>query len=226
MNNTTDNDHDNAHDNKQHADTKSPDRLEREVEEARSQLGRTASELSDRLSPGELMDQALGLAREHGGEFGRNLGQQVKNNPMPMILTSVGLSWMMLSSGNANASHTYRANGQSAGRNGTNVKDALGDAAARSRDQAAAVGDRMQDAGEHMRESTQNAQDSLMQFYREQPLLAGSLGIAIGAALGALVPSTGFENDMLGETSDRSIEAAKTRAASAYDDVRDSARAD
>ncbi|NYS62225.1 DUF3618 domain-containing protein [Vreelandella salicampi] len=80
MNNTTDT----RSDDDQNDETKSPEQLEREVDQARARLGESASELSDRFSPGELIDQALGMAREHGGEFGRNLGAQVKNNPMPM----------------------------------------------------------------------------------------------------------------------------------------------
>ena len=65
-----------------------------------------------------------------------------------------------------------------------------------------------------------------MKFYRDQPLLAGSLGIAIGAALGALVPPTEIEDDMLGEARDRSVDDAKSQAARKYDEVRASARSD
>jgi len=198
--------------------TKSPERLEREVDEARANVGRSANELSDRFSPGELMDQALGMAREHGGEFGRNLGAQVKNNPLPLILTSVGISWMMMSSGGNGA-----AAGTSTGKKaGSSAKNAVGNAAAKSQDKVAAVGDRLHGATANAGEYAQNARDSLAQFYREQPLIAGSLGIAIGAALGALIPSTDIEDDMLGETSDQSVDAAKSKAADKYDEVRES----
>lgn len=206
--------------------TKSPQQLEREVDQARARLGRTANELSERLSPGELMDQALGMAREHGGDFGRNLGAQVKNNPMPMILTSIGISWLMMSSGKNGAAHPYDTHGASTDANGRGFKDAIGDTAAKSRDKAAAVGDRMHDASAHVRESAQDARESLAQFYRDQPLIAGSLGIAIGAALGALVPPTEMEDDMFGDASDRSVDAAKSKAAKKYDEVRESARAE
>lgn len=247
MSNTTDSTRDDIRRNEgatdQHGDAKSPERLEREVDEARSRLGRTASELSDRLSPGEIMDQALGLAREHGGEFGRNLGAQVKNNPMPMILTSVGITWMMMASGNNGTAHPYvkhdmatgTATGAGTGANGNGLKDKLGNAASKSRDKAGEMGERMHDATDnmkesihgaagHARESAQNARDSLAHFYRDQPLIAGSLGIAIGAALGALVPPTEMEDDMFGEARDRSVDAAKSTAAKKYDEVRESAR--
>ena len=224
-----------------HDEAKSPDQLEREVDQARARLGRTANELSDRLSPGEIMDQALGMAREHGGEFGRNLGAQVKSNPLPMILTSVGLSWLMMASGKNGAAHAQVGYDMGTGKNGRSSKDTLGDTAANARDKAtavgdrmhdasakvkdkaAAVGDRMHDASANMKESAQNVRESLVDFYRDQPLLAGSLGIAIGAALGALVPPTEMEDDMLGEASDRSVDAAKSKAASKYDEVRESA---
>lgn len=216
--------------------TKSPERLEREVDQARASLGRTAGQLSNRLSPGELMDQALGMAREHGGEFGRNLSSQVKNNPLPLILTGVGISWMMLSSGNNGGAQSHRGQDMGTGSsNGHSLKDTLGDTAAKSRDKAAAVGDRMHgaadgvkdrmhDASGNLQESAQDARASLAQFYRDQPLLAGSIGIAIGAALGALVPPTEMEDDMLGEASDRSVASAKSEASKKYDEVRDKAR--
>lgn len=227
MNNATDTRSDDIRrDDDQHDGAKSPEQLEREVDQARARLGRTANELSDRLSPGELIDQALGMAREHGGEFGRNLGTQVKNNPMPMILTSIGISWMIMSSGNDGAAHSHDKYGTNTDKDGRSFKDALGDTAAKSQDKAAAVGDRVHGATANMNESMQNARESLVQFYRDQPLIAGSLGIAIGAALGALVPPTEIEDDMLGETSDRSVGAAKSKAARKYGEIRESARTD
>ncbi len=204
-------------------ENKSPERLEREVDQARARLGRTAGELSDRLSPGELIDQALVMAREHGGDFGRNLGTQVKNNPVPLILTGIGISWMMMASDrrpmprptqpyDAGASHGHK------------VKDAVGNTVAHSREKAGEMGDRMHEASDSMKDSAQHARDSLSQFYREQPLIAGSLGIALGAALGSLIPPTKAEDDAFGEARDRSVEAAKSEASKKYDEVRESVR--
>lgn len=211
-------------DSDQHDEAKSPERLEREVDQARARLGRTANELSDRLSPGELIEQAIGMAREHGGEFGRNLGAQVKNNPMPMILTSVGISWLVMASGKTGAAHPHVEYDMSTDTDGSSIQDTLDDTAGEKREKAAEMGDRMHDMSAHMQESAQNVRQSLVHFYRDQPLIAGSLGIAIGAALGALLPPTGIEDDMLGEASDRSADVAQSKAASKYDEVRDSVR--
>jgi ElaB/YqjD/DUF883 family membrane-anchored ribosome-binding protein len=38
------------------------------------------------------------VARENGGEFATNLGRSIKENPVPALLTAVGLVWMVASS--------------------------------------------------------------------------------------------------------------------------------
>ena len=38
-----------------------------------------------------MADQVAHYVRENGGEFARNLGQVVKQNPVPMLLVGVGL---------------------------------------------------------------------------------------------------------------------------------------
>jgi hypothetical protein len=133
----------------------------------------------------------------------RNLGSQVKNNPIPMILTSIGLSWMMMASGKNGVAQS-RYNGEmSSDTDERSLKDALGNTASNTMDKASAAGDRMHDAAGNVKESTKDMRESLVHFYRDQPLLAGTLGIAIGAAQGALVPSTEMEDEMMGETSDQ-----------------------
>ncbi|MGK9234415.1 hypothetical protein KXS07_22915 [Inquilinus limosus] len=59
-------------------------------------------------------------------------------------------------------------------------------------DSAAAVGDRAASAAR-----------GFGQLWREQPLVVAGLGIAIGAALGTLLPATDFENRTLGSSRDK-----------------------
>lgn len=73
--------------------------LEREVDRERSELAHTIEELQDRLSVGSVIDQVVGAVSRHGGDVGRNLGRTVRDNPLPLILTGVGLAWLMASSG-------------------------------------------------------------------------------------------------------------------------------
>lgn len=86
---------------------KDPETLQREIDETRADVDHTIAALQAKLSPGQLLDQALGMLREHGGEFARNLGGAVKQNPIPMLLTGVGLAWMMASQRSTRARPAY-----------------------------------------------------------------------------------------------------------------------
>jgi hypothetical protein len=81
--------------------------LEREIDQTRANMDRTLGALERKLSPGQLLDEAMGLAREHGGEFASNLGRSLKENPMPALLTAVGVVWMLASSNRPRSSRAY-----------------------------------------------------------------------------------------------------------------------
>ncbi|MES2818214.1 MAG: DUF3618 domain-containing protein [Pseudomonadota bacterium] len=74
---------------------KSPETLEREIEQKRANINNIVNALENKLSPGEIVDTALNFARGNGGEFFGNLGKTIKANPVPTLLTSVGLLWMI-----------------------------------------------------------------------------------------------------------------------------------
>ena len=76
---------------------KDPATLEREIDQTRANMDRTLGALERKFSPGQLLDQAMDFARENGGEFANNLGRSVKENPVPALLTAVGIAWMVAS---------------------------------------------------------------------------------------------------------------------------------
>ncbi len=83
-----------------------PTRIERDLNQTRSRLGSHLSELQDRLSPGQVVDDLMGYFRgSEGAEFGRSLLENVRGNPMPAALTGIGLAWLMASNPRAGASH-------------------------------------------------------------------------------------------------------------------------
>ena len=261
--------------NRQEDDHKSPERLEHEADEVRARLNRTVDELSSRLSPGELLDQGLRMLREHGGEIGRNLGSQVKDNPVPLLLTTIGVSWLMMSatkkddedtSSGRYASDTYqrsyerratrRDRGYVSAQRGSeydtqggtvsgtvkNVVDNAMDSAketvggaldsARSAlhatsdrigDYTSAMKDEMSQRSAAVRTRAQDATQSLSGLVYDQPLIVGTLGIALGAALGAMLPSTTVEDRLFGEARDGALERAKSMASEGYERVKEKA---
>ena len=75
-----------------------PARIESELEQTRARLGTHLDELTRRLSPGQLLDEGLGYVRDgDGADFVRNLREQVRDNPMPAVLTGIGIAWLAMS---------------------------------------------------------------------------------------------------------------------------------
>jgi uncharacterized protein DUF3618 len=75
------------------------EQFEREAEETRWQLAGTLEELRDRITPGRVVDQVVDYTRDGpAAEFLRNLGREVRENPMPLVLIGIGIAWLMLAS--------------------------------------------------------------------------------------------------------------------------------
>jgi uncharacterized protein YjbJ (UPF0337 family) len=87
--------------------------------------------------------------------------------------------------------------------------DAVADTASDLRDRAT---DAALTAGRTAGDVGRRAGTTLWHLFQEQPLVAAGLGLAIGAAIGAALPSTEAENRMLGETSDEVKRRARALA--------------
>lgn len=73
-------------------------RIEDDLQRTRDRMDRRLSELQERLTPGQLLDDAVGYLRRSGGaDFARNLMTSVQNNPLPTLVTGIGLAWLMVS---------------------------------------------------------------------------------------------------------------------------------
>jgi hypothetical protein len=80
-------------------DSSDPAVIERELSETRARLDAHLDELTSRLSPGQLVDQGLDYLRHgQGAQFARNLGRELRDNPLPVALTGLGIVWLMAKS--------------------------------------------------------------------------------------------------------------------------------
>ena len=72
-------------------------RLEREAEDTLWQLSATLEELRGRMTPGRVVDQVVDYTRgSPAAEFLRNLGREVRENPMPLVVVGIGILWLLL----------------------------------------------------------------------------------------------------------------------------------
>ena len=315
--------------------TLSSERLEQESEQTRLRLAESLDELRARLTPGQVVDQLVDYASEAGaGEFVRNLGRDVRQNPLPVTLIGAGIGWLMMLNGRSHsrdggrddegdriavgmssASDPHIGISSSIGRRrgsglrlwgakraivGTTdrlragadvvsqrsrevlgtVGDTASNAAEAARERARTAGSAVTDAGRQAREwvsdiagrtssslpSSEDASSlyrsaagavssaasaasstaqrlgdsashlgqrvgggatelsrnmrSFAQFCVEEPLVLAGLALAVGTALGALLPSTETEEEMLGAASANLKEKVKDQASELYGKAR------
>ncbi|MCK0511398.1 DUF3618 domain-containing protein [Aromatoleum buckelii] len=81
-----------------------------------------------------------------------------------------------------------------------------------ARESGSHAGERMREQGRHARDSAKHyaerASSGWSYMATEQPLVLGAIGVAIGAALGAGLPSTRREDELLGEYRDELVDRA------------------
>ncbi len=309
------------------SDTRSPAEIEREIEDQRSELTENLEHLQDKFSIDTLVRQVGDQFREHGGDMGRAISDQVRANPIPLALTGIGLAWLMFGSsqkpaasretsyaGDSRAEQDYRRSREDAGRPyvapayratgshaaGTGVydgpswsqpdddddgdgigdklsagaeavrssaaqgaaaikdsasrgaaavkdtatsagtsasniagssKDAVSDAAAQAKARLKAAGGRIAEGTEQLTEegrrrviaarqkaialrhkasrSAHDSADAVSGFYDRQPLVAGALALAVGAALGGALPRTKTEDNLMGDQRDALFDEAE-----------------
>jgi len=219
---------------------KDPEELEREIDQKRAEIGNIVHALEKKLSPGELMDTALSYVKGGSSEFFANLSNTVKANPVPTVLTSIGLIWMMAgqnrqphsnvtstaySAGPTGPSMSEKLSAKAEGikQQGENLKDkasqmthsvseSLGNVYARASDSGHQASTRLRDGADW-------ARGGFSQLLQEQPLALGAIGIAFGALIAAAIPPSRREDEMLGEASDRITDQLRHKAEEGYEKV-------
>jgi hypothetical protein len=194
-----------------------------------------------------MIDEFVDYAR-HGNaaEFARNLGHDVRKNPLPITLIGAGIAWLLMSNGRsrrsssrspvAEASENFSDRAASFSERARGAVDQVSDrvkrAAYRARSELSGTASsayqsgsqRTADAAARMRENTEafgetlsDTSQNLIEFCKNQPLVVAGIGMALGAALGALLPTTESENRLMGGTSDKALKRARRTAAESHD---------
>lgn len=270
-------------------DHRSPEEIERQLEQERAGLAEDLDDLREKFSIDTIVRQTAEQIRAHSGDIGASVSRAVKENPLAVAVTGVGLAWMIFGdrSGATSTRHrdhddpyvarSRRYTGQGAPASATGAvrgyggqdhdlpawarsvdhsyhgadddsghgpsakerltgvsvaaRDKLHETATSVQDRAKALRERLSHGTEHLteegrarvlaaREKAHHARevamtrmtegrDKAVDLFEEQPLIAGALALALGAAIGAALPHTRFEDEHFGETSDELIREAE-----------------
>ena len=246
--------------------TRTAAEVEEEVVAQRDQLDRTVEALKDKMTPGQLFDEATHAMGGAGQQVLAKFVEQAKENPMPLAVMGLGLAWLMSSSPRPSsraaygvAAATYQeadgpgnlgdgkggaavgdavhsiaekasglvsAAGHLAAGAGHRASDMTGTAGHALSDAAASVGRVGQSAAsdlntalhgatERANSMTGQTQRQVLDLFQREPLIIGALGLFVGVALGAALPATSVEDEMLGPMHDRILDKGKDIASQA-----------
>lgn len=217
---------------------KDPARLEREIDQQRADINHIVDALENKLSPGQLFDRLLHYGKGNGREVAQNIGNAVKANPVPALLTSVGLLWLYASRndpapmpGTGRDTYTGAVTGDGEGvmdrarELGEEVSDGVSSTWNQARSRVSDTASRMADSAHGARDSLMHQKDRAVQGYNhllhDNPLALGAIGIAVGALLGAALPTTEPENRLMGEASDDLADKARDAMHTGAEKARD-----
>ena len=218
-----------------------------EIEETRIEMGGTLNELGDRLDPGHLLNEAkenvrdatIGRVEETARGISDMVMDTIKRNPIPAAMAGAGLAllWANRSNGNAQRySGEYRTTGYYYG--GHDQRRGIGD---RAGDTVSSVGETVTDAAERVGQAVGRAGENIGQAAGEVSQNAGqtvgqigsqfdrlmqaspfamvAVAAGAGAVVGALVPETPQEREVMGDASRQvgtvvrdAVEEVSTRA--------------
>jgi hypothetical protein len=190
-----------------------PDEVEREIDQTRTRLDRNVDELQDRLSPSGIADEAAQYLRDGGeavgrslGAVGANIGQTVRDNPVPTVLICAGLAWLAVDAARGYGSSSGDGGGDrksgrvrdAVDRVGERLETGAAQTADRVRETADTIADKAHAVRERAGEYGTQARDKAVDVFDRQPMLVGLLGVAVGAAIGFALPHTQREDRVLG----------------------------
>lgn len=75
-----------------------PDRIEDQLERERARLASSVDELQDRMSIENLARDAMESLKSNAGSYTSAVDQAIRANPMAVVLTGVGLAWLIFGS--------------------------------------------------------------------------------------------------------------------------------
>ena len=79
----------------------------------------------------------------------------------------------------------------------------------------------MSDAKDRWQRTTRSTTNGLQRLMRDNPLLVGAAAVLVGAAVGAALPETERENEIMGETRDNMVNQAQEMAQNAASTVKE-----
>ena len=229
------------------AEGKSPAQIESDIEKTRERMTEDIDAIGEKLSPEHLKQRAreavtdakeavVEKVQEATGEVGRKARQMgsglmdlVRENPLPAAVAGVSLYWLFSRRKNT-GKQQLRSSG-SIGRypygsksyGGWDENEAEGfsgkmeGAKEKVQEWTSEAGEKVHELGSQARRAGNKLED----FFDNSPLISAAGIMVLGAAIGASIPVTEKENELMGTVRDDLVDKVSEVASQAKDTIQD-----
>ena len=195
------------------------------VERAMDKVSETIADVT------EPAREAMGRAGSAIKETGLSVADSMRKNPVPAALIGLGLGMLLVRRFRGNGNNYTRRETPAGKQNdrgernqyGSNtptlnqVKETASDLANRSTTALGNLGTKAKDGASAIG-------TRFGQVLRDNPLAVGAVAVAAGTAVGLVLPSTKFENEYVGQASEKLVDKAQEVARGAIDSVQSAAQ--
>jgi ElaB/YqjD/DUF883 family membrane-anchored ribosome-binding protein len=184
-------------------------------------------------------NERVHMAADRVREAGNHLTSYAKEHPVQMAITAGVITWLAMRGRGGRAQQWQGAIDTSwdydeyvsieptlrdrASDISSTAREKIGDYAATARDTvneyAATAASTARDASRRVRSAAGTATTSIDDWVHDNPLAAGAIAVAVGAAIGLAVPGTDVEDRAMGGTRDQAWAKARDVAANLKDNV-------
>ena len=144
---------------------------------------------------------------------------RIRNNPLPAVLASVGLTWLALSDGGSSRRGSSGRQQRSTG----DWRSQADRSSEYGRSESMLHTDAPRRVAAEARQTLRSGRYRLESMVRDYPLAVGAAALLIGASLGMAVPETESENEWMGEARESAVQRAQEAASGAVDRVKEAA---
>jgi len=176
--------------------------------------------MSDRNRPASHAARIYPETGRPGGYTGDGMGERAQQAATQMGMGLRSTAETMREAG-ADTAERARAAAQGAGQSmramASGVSETVSSAGEGAAEWMQSAKEAAQSAGEGASQMGQRTRQTLNEMLEQQPLLVGAMGVALGAVVGALLPTTRLEDEYLGETRDQLSETISEQGAQLYE---------
>lgn len=217
------------------------EKLEKDAEQHRAGLADAIGDFTEAVNPGRLGRQAIDDAAEFGRSATHSIAQSAKDNPVGLALVGIGAAILVAGGtahqkgafskiGNKsgpsqderieraaerNMKRTQIAAARPAGPSASRMRKMLDRGLEKlgpeARDRVVSLRLKAIDAQEAAEGYARGAAKSAVDTHNSQPLVTGLVAAGVGGLLGALLPSTRRESEVMGARRDAFLRAAEER---------------